>query len=339
MVRLMKFNAAVLIKQNAPLEIHELKIPSLRFGQVLVRVSCSGICGSQLGEIAGVKGPDRFLPHLLGHEGFGQVLEVGEGVQTVASGDAVVMHWRPGTGLQAPPPVYASDSLGQVNAGWITTFNELAVVSENRVTKVPAETDPEVGALMGCAVTTGLGVVNNNACLKIGQSIVVWGAGGIGLNIIQGASMVAANPVIGIDLFDEKLELACTMGATHIINAKECDPVAKVQEILGSDGDVISKCYKLTKSTGRTVLVGVPAKGAETFLHTLPLHFEKTLSGSHGGESVPERDIPNYLNLVKAGKLDLSRLVTERFSLAEINSAIVGMRDGSISGRCLISMK
>jgi S-(hydroxymethyl)glutathione dehydrogenase/alcohol dehydrogenase len=102
---------------------------------------------------------------------------------------------------------------------------------------------------------------------------------------------------------------------------------------------VISKCYKLTKSTGRTVLVGVPAKGAETFLHTLPLHFEKTLSGSHGGESVPERDIPNYLNLVKAGKLDLSRLVTERFSLAEINSAIVGMRDGSISGRCLISMK
>jgi S-(hydroxymethyl)glutathione dehydrogenase/alcohol dehydrogenase len=157
----MKCLAAILVRQNAPLALQEIEIPRLSVGQVLVKLCCSGICGSQVGEINGAKGPDRFLPHLLGHEGTGKVMEYGEGVRLVKPGDKVVLHWRKGAGLESMTPTYHS-SLGTVNAGWVTTFNEYAVVSENRLTPIPADFDSAAGALFGCAVTTAFGVVNNN---------------------------------------------------------------------------------------------------------------------------------------------------------------------------------
>ena len=226
----MKGRAAILVEQKKPLVIEEIEMPPLRFGQVLVKVDCSGICGSQLGEIDGVKGPDRFLPHLLGHEGSARVLECGEGVRTVKSGDHVVLHWRKGTGLEGPAPKYKS-SLGDINAGWVTSFNEYAVISESRVTKVPDNLDVEVTAMMGCAVTTGFGVINNNAQLKIGESIVIIGAGGIGLNIVQAAVMVGGHPIIAVDLYQSRLELARSLGATETLlsskeNTEESDPRA-----------------------------------------------------------------------------------------------------------------
>jgi S-(hydroxymethyl)glutathione dehydrogenase/alcohol dehydrogenase len=177
--------------------IEEVEVPPLKLGQVLVKVLASGICGSQIGEINGVKGPDRFLPHLLGHEGCGEVLEAGEGVRSVKPGDRVVLHWRKGTGLESVTPVYGS-RIGRVNAGWVTTFNEHAIVSENRLTKVPAGFDVEAAALFGCAVTTAFGVVTNNAQVAIGQSVVVFGAGGIGLNIVQGAALAGAHPIVAV---------------------------------------------------------------------------------------------------------------------------------------------
>ena len=153
---------------------------------MLVKVLTSGICGSQIGEIDGIKGPDRFLPHLLGHEGTGIVLEAGEGVRKVKPDDKVVLHWRKGrAGID---DARLRIAVGRVNAGWVTTFNELAIVSENRVTRSP-RLRAEIAALFGCAVTTGFGVINNNAQLKIGQSIAVFGAGGIGLNIVQAAAI------------------------------------------------------------------------------------------------------------------------------------------------------
>jgi S-(hydroxymethyl)glutathione dehydrogenase/alcohol dehydrogenase len=344
----MKFKAAVLVELKNPLVLDELEVPPLQVGQVLVKVLCSGICGSQIGEIKGVKGEDRFLPHLLGHEAMAEVLECGPGVTTVSSGQRVVLHWRHGTGIQAACPVYKAANLGIVNAGWITTFNEMAVISENRMTVVPSDTDPEIGALMGCAVTTGLGVINNNAQVKIGQSVVVWGSGGVGLNIVQGAAMVSAHPIIAIDLAAEKLALAVTFGATHTINAAFQDPLEAVRNIVGTGGadvvidntgqiDVIRSCYDLTQAAGRTILVGVPTKGSETTFNTLPLHFDKVLTGSHGGEALPAIDIPRYLNLVKEGKLELKPLVTHHYELDQINQAITDMQAGRITGRCMIS--
>ena len=210
--------AAILVQQRQPLVVDEVGLPeSLDVGQVLVRVHYSGICGSQLGEIDGVKGEDQFLPHLLGHEGSGTVLAVGPGVLHVAPDDTVVLHWRRGLGIQSATPVYRWNGTA-LNAGWVTTFNEYAVVSENRCTPVPPNSDLQVATLFGCAATTGFGVVENDARLRIGESIVVLGVGGIGLNVVQAASLVSAYPVIAVDLFDNRLELARQVGATHLIN-------------------------------------------------------------------------------------------------------------------------
>ena len=346
----MKSLAAILVKQKKPLVIEEIEIPKLTFGQVLVKVICTGICGSQLGEIDGVKGEDRYLPHLLGHEGTGEVLECGEGVTTLKDGDRVALHWRKGSGIESQTPKYQSSKLGKVNGGWITTFNQYAVISENRLTVIPSDFNPEIGALMGCAVTTGLGVINNDAKVKIGESIVVWGAGGIGLNIVQGAAMVSAYPIIAIDLFDNKLDLAKKMGATHTINGKEGNIEKKIFAVVGEDGadiavdntgdpGIIGSAYRITSAKGRTILVGVPAKGKETQIYTLPLHFEKVLKGSHGGESSPHIDIPKYVTLYSKGVLKLNPLITKRYNLEQINEAITDMRTGKISGRCMINIQ
>jgi len=340
--------AAILVEQRQPLVVDQIELPpALDVGQVLVRVRTTGICGSQLGEIDGVKGADRYLPHLLGHEGAGRVEAVGPGVRYVKPGDTVVLHWRKGPGIEAAPPAYTWQGR-TVNAGWVTTFNDWAVVAENRLTAIAADSDLEVAALFGCAVTTGFGVVINNARLTIGESVVVFGAGGVGLNIVQAAALVSAYPVIAVDLYNNRLELARRMGATHTINARTEDAFARIRKILGGETDVfidntgqpqiIEQGYAITKPQGRTILVGVPKKGADVHLHTLPLHFGKTLSGSHGGETVPQSDIPRYQALYRQGRLRLNDLITHRYPLAGINQAIAGMRDGTIAGRCIITM-
>ena len=340
--------AAILVEQKQPLVIDEVQLPDrLEYGQVLVRIHYSGICGSQIGELSGVKGPDNYLPHLLGHEASGVVLEIGEGVTTVQTGDPVVLHWRKGQGLEARPPRYQWQDK-PLNAGLITTFNEYAIVSENRITTFSKEFPMRLAPLFGCAVTTGIGVVTNNANLKMGESIVVMGAGGVGLNVIQGAALHNAYPIIAIDLFDNRLELANQLGATHTINSRSRkDWQKQVRNILGNKGvdvfvdntgnpEMIAEGWKLTQNKGRTILVGVPAKGKETQLYTLPLHFGKIITGSHGGNGDPSEDIPRYMLLSKLGKLNLSNLITETYNLSEINQAIEQIKNGSLSGRCVI---
>ena len=339
--------AAILVELKKPLVVEEIALPgALDVGQVLVELHYSGICGSQLGEIDGAKGEDKFLPHLLGHEGSGTVLDTGPGVRQVKRGDKVVLHWRKGPGIECVPPVYSWNGK-KVNAGWVTSFNKHAVISENRLTRIPADSDLDVAALFGCAVTTGFGVVQNNAEVRIGESVVVFGAGGVGLNIVQASALVSAYPLIAVDLHDNRLELASRMGATHVINSKNEDAGARISEILGGtvldhfidntgQPAIIQLGYKLTGPKGRVTLVGVPRKGNDISIYSLPLHFGKVLSGSQGGETVPEVDIPRYHALFKAGRIKLRELLTNRYSLEQVNEAISGMRSGQVSGRCLI---
>ena len=341
--------AAILVEQRKPLVIDDVQLPaSLAVGQVLVKVHFSGICGSQLGEIDGAKGEDKFLPHLLGHEASGTVMEAGPGVRYVKAGDNVVMHWRKSLGIEATPPVYKWQGR-QVNAGWITTFNEYAIVAENRLTPVPQDSDMEVAALFGCAVTTGFGVVVNNAKIKIGESVVVFGAGGVGLNIVQAAALAGAYPVIAVDLFDNKLELARSVGATHLINSSKAEARQAILDVVGAalvdvfidntgSPSIIELGLQITKPNGRVTLVGVPKKGNNISMYSLPLHFGKELKGSHGGEAIPQEDIPRYQGLYRAGKIHLRELLTDHFPLDDINIAIAKMRDGSIAGRCLIKL-
>ena len=344
---IVRAQAAILVTLNQPLIVDEVEIPPLEVGQVLVEVRVSGICGAQLNEIQGVKGQDNFLPHLLGHEGGGVVLETGPGVTQVKKGDHVVLHWRKGAGIQSRTPRYSWNGRA-VNAGWVTTFNECAVVSENRLTAIGQDVPFEIAALMGCAVTTALGLINNLAQLKIGQSIAVLGCGGVGLNVVQGAAMVSADPIIAIDLYDHKLEMARSFGATHLINTTHADLRKEVRNILGPAGadvfventglaELIEAAYELTGPKGRTILVGVPRHDQDITIHSLPLHFGKVLTGCEGGNTEPHVDVPRYLNLYAKGKLDLDRLITHRYPLSAINQALDDVRAGKV-GRCAVTM-
>lgn len=347
MIRTMK--AAILVEQNKPLVIDEVELPDkLDFGQVLVQVHYSGICGSQLGEIDGVKGSDPYLPHLLGHEGSGTILEVGPGVRHIKPEDKVVLHWRKGLGVESDLPIYQWKGK-KLNAGWVTTFNEYAIVSENRCTVIPQDSDLEVAALFGCAVTTGFGVVENNAKVRIGESVVIYGAGGIGLNIVQAAALVSAYPIIAVDQYDNRLELAFEIGATNVINSQKEDVLQKITEIVGVGGvdsfidntgkpSIIEMGYQITKPQGHVALVGVPQKGNNISIYSLPLHFGKSISGSHGGDGNPHLDIPRYQNLYQNGRIKLRELISNVYRLEEINAAVDDVRAGKVCGRCLISM-
>jgi S-(hydroxymethyl)glutathione dehydrogenase/alcohol dehydrogenase len=342
--------AAILTQTRAPLEIAELRMPErLSFGQVHVRIHYSGICGAQLNEIEAAKGEDKFLPHLLGHEGSGTVVDMGEGVKRVKAGDRVVLHWRQSAGLQCEPPKYNWNGK-TVNAGWVTTFNDEAIISENRLTVIPPDFPLHLAPLFGCAVTTAVGVVNNDAQIKIGQSVVIFGVGGVGLNIAQAAQMVSANPIVGVDLLDSKLTMAREWGLTHAFNSRtEGDALAaKIREIVGAGGAdvvvdttgnarVIEEAYNLTHADGRTILVGVPRKGDNASIYTLPLHFKKILKGSHGGSVSPDIEIPRLIKLVAQNKMRLEGLVTHTFPLLQINEAIAALRSGE-AGRVLIQM-
>ena len=321
---------------------------ALEYGQVLVQVSYSGICGSQIGEIDGAKGPDRYLPHLLGHEGSGIVLDIGPGVTRVEKSDHVVMHWMKGAGIEAPTAKYGWGDKW-VNAGWVTTFNDRSICSENRVTPIPADFDLRLAPLFGCAVTTAVGVVNNDAHIKMGQSVVVFGVGGVGLNVIQAADMVSAYPIIGVDLSDTKHDMALRFGATVYFNGKDVQNLdEEIRKIVGPDGadiiidttgntGVIEQAYNLTRPDGKTVLVGVPKKGQNVSIYTLPLHFKKILTGSHGGDIEPHLDIPRLIRLYRAGRLKLDGMITHEFPLDRINEAIDVFRTGE-AGRILVSM-
>jgi S-(hydroxymethyl)glutathione dehydrogenase/alcohol dehydrogenase len=339
--------AAILTESRKPLVVDEITLPdALEHGQVLVQVKTSSICGAQINEIDAVKGVDKFLPHLLGHEALATVIETGPGVTSCKRDDSVVMHWRPGKGMQSQTPAYSWQGR-KVNAGWVTTFNEYAVVSENRVTPVPASIDRKSAPLLGCAVTTALGVINNDAQVAIGESVVVFGVGGVGLNIVQFAAMVGANPIVAIDRLDNKLEMAGRFGATHTINSGTSkDAAGAIRDLVGADGadkviettgvkSLIELAYELTAKKGRCILVGVPREKVE--IYTLPLHFDKVLKGSEGGQCQPSRDIPRLIRLAEAGKIDYEGIVTDEFSLDGINDALDLMRSGK-SGRILLNI-
>jgi S-(hydroxymethyl)glutathione dehydrogenase/alcohol dehydrogenase len=257
------------------------------------------------------------------------------------------MHWRKGAGIHARPATYRWGSR-TVNSGWVTTFNEYAVVSENRVTRIPKDVSFDIVTLLGCAVTTALGLINNLAAVKIGQSVAVLGCGGVGLNVVQGAAMVSADPIIAIDIYDHKLALAREFGATHVINSAKSDLREEVRRIVGAAGvDVfventgqvrlIEQAYELTAKVGKTILVGVPRHDQDITIHSLPLHFGKVLTGCEGGDADPAVDIPRYIRLYQNGKLDLDRIITHRIPFDDINAALDKVRNGEV-GRCVLVM-
>ena len=332
--------AAVLEEINAPLGIRDVELTELKVGQVLVKILVSGLCGAQLHEIRGHKGNAKFLPHLMGHEGCGIVEDVGPGVTTVKVGDKVVMHWRPGTGIEAPFPSYVLDGKS-MSSGKVTTLSEYSIVSENRVTTVPDDTPPELCAILGCALTTAMGIIDNEVDLKFGETVAVVGCGGVGLNLLQGAAMKSACPIYAVEKNFDKRDLCFTAGATTFvddINSIE----EKVDVIIDTTGipEVISACVSKLSGKGRMILVGQPAPGRGVEVMNAVNLFSgmgQTIKATQGGKTNPTEDIPRYVRMHKEGILDIESFVTHRFKLDQVNEAFDLLRSGN-AGRIIIEI-
>lgn len=344
----MKTLAAVLVETGRPLELAELSIPILKPGQVLVEIAWSGVCHTQVLECRGYRGEDRFLPHCLGHEGSGVVVEVGAGVTKVKSGDHVITSWIKGSGADVPSTVY--DWSGRkVNAGGITTFSRHAVISENRLTVLPESFPLKSAAMIGCAVPTGVGVIFNTAQARPGQSAAVFGAGGIGLCAIAAAAISGCVPVIAVDVQPEKLKLAAELGATHFINSSEADAVAEIKRVSPNGVDfaveatgrpqVMQQALESARSQGGlAVVVGNARFGERLELDPQQLNQGKRLLGTWGGDNWPDRDYPRYCKLIESGKLNIEPLMTKTYPLSQINEAVDDLAQGR-AARPLIEMK
>ena len=330
--------AAILEQIDAPLAVREVELTELKFGQVLVKVLVSGLCGAQLHEIKGHKGNAKFLPHLMGHEGCGIVEEIGLGVTTVEPGDKVVMHWRPGSGIESPFPNYVLDGK-TISSGKVTTLNEYSIVSENRITKIPYDTPSVLAAMLGCSLTTALGIIDNECDLKFGESVGILGCGGVGLNLIQAAKMKNASPIYAVDINQEMCDLSTEMGADVFANSIRHLPTT-MDVIIDTSGvpEVISDAYDRLSPSGRLILVGQPTPGKSVELPNAVSMFDgsgKSIRATQGGRTDPEKDIPRYIKLALRGSLDYESLHTDTFFLDEVNEAFDLLRSGN-AGRIMI---
>ena len=333
--------AVILEQLDSDLTVGEVELTPLQYGQVLVKNLVSGLCGAQLQEISGLKGNANFLPHLMGHEGCGVVEEVGVGVSTVKVGDKVVMHWRKSDGIEAPFPSYVYNGK-KMSSGKVTTLSEYSIVSENRLTTVPDDTPEELCALLGCGLTTALGVITNEAQVKFGESILIIGAGGVGLNLIQGAKLASAYPIYAVDIVDDKEELCLSVGATHYINSQTSFVDRKFDVIIDTTGNpnVINNAITNLSGTGRLILVGQPKPGQDVVIPNAGKLFDgvgQTIKATQGGKTSPTEDIPRYINLHKSGLLDISKIITHRFDIDNINEAFKLLRSGH-AGRIMINI-
>ena len=333
--------AVILEKLDSDLTVGDIELTSLQYGQVLVKNLVSGLCGAQLQEISGLKGNANFLPHLMGHEGCGIVQEVGVGVNTVKVGDKVVMHWRKGDGIESPFPSYIYNG-NKMSSGKVTTLSEYSIVSENRLTTVPDDTPEELCALLGCGLTTALGVITNEADVKFGESVLIIGSGGVGVNLIQGAKLASAHPIYAVDVIEDKRDLCLAIGATEFINSTTTSIDRKFDVIIDTTGipSVLSSAIELLSGKGRLILVGQPKPGQDVNIPNANKLFEgsgKVIRATQGGMTSPTDDIPRYINLHKSGLLDISKIITHRFDIDDINEAFKLLRSGK-AGRIMVNI-
>jgi Zn-dependent alcohol dehydrogenase len=356
----------VLPQQQAPLRIEEIELPDPGPTQVIVRQFASGICHSQLHQMH----RPRQSPVVLGHEATGVIEKLGAQVRHVREGDLVLVTWVPRDAARSKhQPVRAtldvSDGVAQSEN--VFTWANYTLADEQYVVKVDPRTPRDVTSIIGCAVMTGAGAVMNTAQVKRGQSVAIFGVGGVGLSAVVGARMAGAHPIIAVDLDDAKLEFAERFGASHLVNAAKTDPIAAIHGLTArpheftilktpvSGVDFAFDCIGIKKTMeqivpacrsgwfgvhagGTAVLVGVPGTPVELNAMDMLLN-EKRFIGSIGGSCQPDRDFPTFLNWHKNGELDLDALVTERYRIDDINEATDALAGGKISGRAILEFE
>lgn len=355
--------AAVLPAVGAPLEIAEIDLPDPGPGQVRIRLAAAGVCHSDLSLTNGTMRVP--VPAVLGHEGAGTVVAVGERVAHVSPGDSVVLNWAPSCGtchactlgevwlcanaLNGAADVYAhrtSDGSDLHPGLNVAAFAEETVVSAACVLPLPEGIPLTDAALLGCAVLTGYGAVHHSARVREGETVAVFGVGGVGLSTLQAARIAGATKIVAVDVSPEKEELARAAGATDYVVASE-NTAREIRALTGKQGvDVAVECvgravtiraaWESTRRGGRTTVVGIGGKDQQVTFNALELfHWGRTLSGCVYGNSDPAKDLPVLAEHVRAGRLDLGALVTERIPLDGIPGAFENMLAGK-GGRALV---
>ena len=360
----MAVRAAVLSAIGAPLEITDIELPEPGPGQVRVRLVAAGVCHSDLSLSDGTMRVP--VPAVLGHEGAGTVVSVGEGVTHVAPGDGVVLNWAPSCGrchacslgevwlcanaLNGAADVYArrvSDGSDLHPGLNVAAFAEETVVAAACVLPVPDGVPLADAALLGCAVLTGYGAVHHSAKVRAGETVAVFGAGGVGLAALQSARIAGASKIVAVDVSPEKESLAREAGATDYVVASE-NTAREIRALTGKQGvDVAVECvgravtirtaWDSTRRGGRTTVVGIGGKDQQITFNALELfHWGRTLAGCVYGNSDPAKDLPILAGHIREGRLDLTSMVTERITLEDIPMAFENMVAGK-GGRALIT--
>jgi Zn-dependent alcohol dehydrogenase len=352
----------VLPQESNILRIEELDLPDPGPTQVIVKQFSSGVCHSQLHQMH----RPRQNPVILGHEATGVVLKAGTDVSHVKEGDMVLVTWVPRNAKasdRSPVRATLAVSDGTAESENVFTWADHTLVDEQYLVKVDSNIATDVTSIIGCAVMTGAGAVINTANVQPGQSVAIFGVGGVGISAVVGAKMAGANPIIAIDLDDAKLAFAKSFGATHVINAKNEDPVAAIHALTKGSGETIFRtpvsgadfafdCIGIKTTMeqivpavrsahfgandgGTAVLVGVPTTNIELNAIDILVN-EKHFVGSIGGSCSPDRDFPTFLNWEASGDLRLNDMVTARYSIDQINEATQDLEQGKINGRAIL---
>jgi len=348
----LKTTGAVQTAVNEPLVIAELDTPDPRPDKVIVKLFATGVCHSQLHQM---HSPDLPRPLVLGHEATGIVTHLGRDVAHVKEGDNVIVNWVsrvPSKGRRPFTPPGTTYRGEPINDALVYTWARDVLVGGEYVISMSKESPTDVTAIVGCAVLTGAGAVMNTAKVRPGDSVAVFGVGGVGLSAVQTASLLEASPIIAVDLQDDKLDFAREFGATHTINASQADPVEQIIEMTDGGVDYAFDTIGVRATTeqvlpvtrgggpgadnhgGMAVLVGIP--GEEMTLDPRLFTFHQRRFRGSLGATYPERDFPLFLRWHEEGKFPLDKLVTRRYKLEQINEAYDALAAGEIFGRAII---
>lgn len=344
--------AAVQTECGGRLQLAELDLPAPGPDQVLVKMLSSGVCHSQLHQM---HSPTLARPLLLGHEGTGVVMQIGAGVTHVKEGDRCILTWVPRLPIRGRPAWQPTGARfgGQLAHGHVYTWSQALLTSATLVVPIGDDDPSDLSCIVGCAVLTGAGAVMHTAGVRPGESVAVFGVGGVGLSAIRMAAILEAEPIIAVDLKDDKLDFARSFGATHTINASgNVDPVAVIRDLTGGGVDYAFDAIGVRQTAeqilpavrgggmgagnlgGTAVLIGIPPP--EMTLDPRLFTAEQRQYRGSLGASYPDRDFPLFLRLYREGKFPLDRLITRRYRLEQINEACDDLHAGRILGRAII---
>jgi S-(hydroxymethyl)glutathione dehydrogenase/alcohol dehydrogenase len=331
--------AAVLFKLQKKLRIIDLKIPELKKGQVLVKILYSSICKSQLMEINGGRDNKKWLPHLLGHEGSGIIIKIGDAVSKVKIGDEVILTWIRSSGVESANPMYEFHNQ-IINAGKVTTFSNYSIVSENRIIKKPKNISHKQAPLLGCCFMTGAGMVYNETKPKKNNNILIIGFGGIGLAVFLALREKKIKKILVIENNNKRIQIAKKLGIHNIVTDLSSKSYKRIIKNFKGKIDICYECagsprtiefaMKIIKNSGHVHFASHPDKSAFIRLKPYDLISGKKITGSWGGGCKPDIDINKFKKIIKKNSNKLKNIINKEYQLKDINLAIKDFKSGKV---------